>query len=238
MGATGSTGPQGVRGIQGIPGADGPAGATGATGPTGPTGATGVIGPSGATGATGAAATISIGSVTTGDPGTNAEVTNSGTPENAIFNFVIPRGESGTGGAPEVLAATGTTPQPTAANTALVFNETPLVSGTTITHAAGSSDVVISQPGVYQATFQGTAAVNAGTAVPAAIAVRLTLDGTPVAGAAATHTFATAGDVATMSFHVPFRVTTTPGRVEVVANSSNFTFENLTLTIIRLGDAS
>jgi hypothetical protein len=47
----------------------GPTGPTGITGPTGPTGA------DGATGATGSTPTFAIGTVTTGDPGTDAEVT-------------------------------------------------------------------------------------------------------------------------------------------------------------------
>jgi hypothetical protein len=42
----------------------------------------------------GEAATIAIGSTTTGLPGTNASVTNSGTNNNAILNFVIPSGET------------------------------------------------------------------------------------------------------------------------------------------------
>ena len=41
------------------------------------------------------AATVSIGNVTTGDPGTNASVTNSGTENDAVFNFTIPRGDPG-----------------------------------------------------------------------------------------------------------------------------------------------
>ena len=50
---------------------------------------------SGVSGSDGAAATIQIGTVTTGAAGTNASVTNSGTSTNAIFNFVIPRGDKG-----------------------------------------------------------------------------------------------------------------------------------------------
>lgn len=52
----------------------------------------------GAKGDTGTAATITIGSVTTGAPGTNVSVTNSGTSTNAILNFTIPRGNPGSGG--------------------------------------------------------------------------------------------------------------------------------------------
>lgn len=41
------------------------------------------------------AATVSIGNVTTGEPGTNASVTNSGTENDAVFDFTIPRGDPG-----------------------------------------------------------------------------------------------------------------------------------------------
>lgn len=56
----------------------------------------------GAKGDTGTAATITIGSVTTGEPGTNASVSNSGTSTNAILNFMIPRGNPGSGGGSSV----------------------------------------------------------------------------------------------------------------------------------------
>lgn len=52
----------------------------------------------GAKGDTGTAATITIGSVTTGEPGTNVVVSNSGTSTNAILNFQIPRGTPGADG--------------------------------------------------------------------------------------------------------------------------------------------
>lgn len=61
-------------------------------GPTGPTG------PTGATGATGAAATIAVGTVTTGSAGSSASVTNVGTSGAAVFNFSIPRGDTGATG--------------------------------------------------------------------------------------------------------------------------------------------
>lgn len=52
-------------------------------------------------GESGSAATIKIGTVTTGEPETEASVTNSGTPNAAILNFVIPRGERGNPGSSE-----------------------------------------------------------------------------------------------------------------------------------------
>lgn len=79
-------------------------GPQGETGPQGPTGETGPTGPQGEPGT---AATIAIGTVTTGDPGTEASVTNSGTANAAIFDFTIPRGEQGIQGPKGETGATG-----------------------------------------------------------------------------------------------------------------------------------
>jgi len=49
----------------------------------------------GTPGPAGLAATIAVGSTTTGDAGTNAFVTNVGTSSAAVFNFTIPRGADG-----------------------------------------------------------------------------------------------------------------------------------------------
>ncbi|MGY3615931.1 pyocin knob domain-containing protein [Bradyrhizobium sp. USDA 10063] len=51
----------------------------------------------GTDGTDGAAATVSVGTVTTGAPGSSASVTNSGTSSAAVFDFTIPRGNTGTG---------------------------------------------------------------------------------------------------------------------------------------------
>lgn len=76
-GDTGATGAQGPQGIQGDKGEKGDTGATGSTGPQGP------------------AATITVGTVTTGEPGGQAAVNNSGTSSAAVFNFTIPQGPRG-----------------------------------------------------------------------------------------------------------------------------------------------
>ena len=50
-------------------------------------------------GVDGAAATISVGTVTTGAAGSSATVTNSGTSSAAVFDFTIPKGDTGNTGA-------------------------------------------------------------------------------------------------------------------------------------------
>ena len=67
-------------------------------GPTGPTGPTGPAG-----------ATITVGRTTTTEPGTNASVTNVGTPSNAILDFNIPAGATGPIGPQGIQGPTGPT---------------------------------------------------------------------------------------------------------------------------------
>lgn len=55
----------------------------------------GAQGPEGPQGPQGPAATMQVGSVTTGEEGTQASVTNSGTSTAAVLDFVIPRGNTG-----------------------------------------------------------------------------------------------------------------------------------------------
>lgn len=124
-GAKGDKGDTGAQGIQGVKGDKGDKGDTGARGlqgvkgdkgdkgDTGAQGSKGDKGDKGATGAPGAAATIRIGNVVTGAPGTNVVVTNSGTSTNAVLNFTLPRGNPGADGGVTVdaeLSDTSTNP--------------------------------------------------------------------------------------------------------------------------------
>lgn len=105
QGPIGETGPQGETGAQGPIGETGPQGETGAQGEVGPQGPTGEPGPAGPQGEPGPAGedgltpTLTIGTVTTGEPGTDAEATITGTAPNFVLNLTIPQGEPGTPGA-------------------------------------------------------------------------------------------------------------------------------------------
>ena len=94
----GDTGPPGPQGIQGVEGPIGPQGPTGEQGVQGPQGVKGDKGDPGIDGLPGNAATISVGTTTTGPPGSSATVTNSGTSSAAVLDFTIPRGDTGSGG--------------------------------------------------------------------------------------------------------------------------------------------
>ena len=119
--------------------------------PRGDTGATGPQGPQGPQGNTGTAATIAAGTTTTGAAGSSASVTNVGTSSAAVFNFSIPRGDTGATGA---TGATGT-----AATIAV---------GTTTTGAPGTSATVTNTGTSSAAVFdfsipRGAGVITGGT---------------------------------------------------------------------------
>ena len=91
-GAIGPTGPAGEIGPTGPAGEIGPTGPAGEIGPTGPAGE---IGPTGPAGIDGETPTLTIGTVTTGAPGTDAEATITGTAPNFVLNLTIPQGPTG-----------------------------------------------------------------------------------------------------------------------------------------------
>lgn len=67
-------------------------------GQIGPTGPSGADGRDGKDGVPGAAATIRVGAVATGEPGTQAQVINTGTENAAVLQFTIPQGRPGADG--------------------------------------------------------------------------------------------------------------------------------------------
>lgn len=92
-----------------------------------------IKGAKGDKGDTGAAATITIGSITTGAAGSNASVTNSGTASNVVLDFTLPRGTDGKDGGITVdaeLNDTSTNPiQNKAVNTAISTVKNSMTQG-------------------------------------------------------------------------------------------------------------
>lgn len=90
-------GPKGDTGAKGDTGERGPQGLQGPKGDKGDTGAQGLKGDKGAKGDAGTAATITVGTVTTGAAGSSASVVNRGDANNAILDFILPKGADGKG---------------------------------------------------------------------------------------------------------------------------------------------
>lgn len=77
-------------------------------------------------GETGTAATVTVGAVTTGEPGTDAAITNAGTSAAAVLNFTIPRGEKGEPGPTGPKGDTGADANVTAENIETALGYAPV----------------------------------------------------------------------------------------------------------------
>ena len=258
--------------FQGPPGVTGAVGATGATGATGmaatvqvgttttgapgtnasvtnagtesnamlnfviPAGATGANGADGATGADGTAATVQVGTTTTGAPGTNASVTNAGTESNAVLNFVIPAGATGASAAesrPSVLAVQDTTEQALTENTPVSFAVNLLQSGTDLTHAAGSNQITVETPGIYQAAFTAEVSPTETATLPLTISLSLE-QGTTILETSST-TMTTAEQSNTLAWNIPFTVTAAPEVLQILSDGTDVILNRATLTINKIG---
>lgn len=167
----------------------------------------------GAKGDTGTAASIKIGSVTTGAAGSNASVTNSGTASNVVLNFTLPRGKDGADGGDTVdaeLSDTSTNPVQNKAIYNALLNKvgTDIFSGFAL---MGATSTIAwrqgSQPmGSINATnYTGTAA-------------KATQDG---AGNVITETYATKADVSGVVKSVNGTKPDTDGNVSITVSGGD-----------------
>lgn len=146
---------------------------------------------------------LAVHSTDTGLPGTNAIVTNEGTPTAAEFKFVIPRGDVG---------ATGTA--------------ATIATGTTTTGAAGTSASVTNSGSSSAAVFdftvprgdqgiQGIQGIQGETGTAATVAVGTTTTGTPGTNASVTNTGSSSA--ASFDFTIPRGDTGATGPAGTVA---------------------
>ncbi len=144
----------------------------GPTGPTGPTGSMGLIGPTGPQGPV----SVTVGTTTTGEPGSQASVTNTGDLDNVVLAFTIPQGPTGAQGE---IGATGPTGPANGLNafggiyntgtgTVSLENTDPTVIelDTQMTESNVSYDnqnnITINESGVYEITYYALVSATTG----------------------------------------------------------------------------
>lgn len=202
-GATGVTGATGAVGATGATGPVGPTGATGVTGPIGPTGATGVTGPVGPTGATGVTgATGATGSTGTAAP---LNLNSSANVEQQV---------------------------PTAAGAALTFAITQAQAGTAISHAAGTAEFILTEPGIYEIEYNTVVASSASPTFT--VALRLEINGDPIPASRSSVSIGAAADEQTLSGRAVITVNGTPVTITLVAEDTNGTYSDTVITIQKL----
>lgn len=136
------------------------------------TGEKGEKGDKGDKGDAGAAATVRVGTTTTGAAGTNASVTNSGTENAAILNFTIPRGNTGAQGEKGDTGADGA-----AASVQVGAVETlPAGSAATVTNS-GTENAAVLNFGIPEGK-QGEQGEKGADGSAASVTVTNTLGGT------------------------------------------------------------
>ena len=97
-------------------------------------------GDTGATGAIGSAGTVTIGTTSTGSAGGNASVSNSGTSSEAVLNFTVPKGVSGTAGIQGSIGLTGATGAAGDNATIAIGTVTTLPENSSVTVANAGTD--------------------------------------------------------------------------------------------------
>ena len=153
------------------------------------------------------------------------------------MDFTIPRGENGNEGAvSDLLCAYSNPPQTAAQNSALILDRTALSYGSSLAHTNNSSDITISDPGVYAAFCSCVIAPTSGTDYPSNVVLTLNLNGSSVDGASTQSTFHTTTEDMALGFNAPFAVPSAPATLTVFGSGSTFSYSNLTLTVYRLGD--
>ncbi len=177
-----------------------------------------------------------MGSVTTGAPGTEAAVTNSGTIQNAVLDFTIPQGSAGAAQPISLLSAYSSPAQSGASGSPLLFDQNGPAYGADLSHTAGSGTFTVNTPGVYAVSFHAALAPTAGAAYPLPIVTTLEQDGSTVPGGTALHTFQSDSDTANVSFSVPVTVATAPSTLQVVGSGGTYLYSAAGMTISRLGD--
>ena len=95
-------------------------------------------------------------------------------------------------------------------NAALLFDKTSVQNGSSLSHIDGSSDVTISQPGTYLATFSGSISPTSADSFPVTNLLNFSLNGTSLSGASAQHVFNSASETQNETLSLIFNVTDTP----------------------------
>ena len=179
-----------------------------------------------------------MGTVTTGDAGTDASVTNSGTTRDAVFDFVIPRGDTGKCCKPKFLNAFSTPAQPGSEGSALLFDRNGASQGTAISHTAGAAEFTVQAPGNYVVSFHATLAPYGCAVFPLSILIYLDNQGVQVPDTGVRHTFHTTAEAANVAFAQVVQVPSAPATLKFIASGGNFLYSDTAASIWYLGPLS
>lgn len=125
--------------------------------------------------------------------------------------------------------------QTTSTNTALTFSVNTLVFGESMSHTENSQNIKINEDGIYHIAFHGVAGMKKGISVPSTIRVQLYYDNKAVRGAVTSHNFNCAGETESLGFDIAVGLEG-GGNLRFVINDDGYTFTDIIVTVIRLGN--
>ena len=161
---------------------------------------------------------------------------NSGTDQAAVLDFTLPRGENGTSPSPDLLMAYSTPAQPGTNGSGIIFDRNGTACGSSVSHLQNSSQITVSQPGVYTVDFHTVMAPQKASSYPVTLSAYLTQSGNTVQGASSQHTFQSSSESSNLSFSVPVAVTAAPAVFEVIGDGGDYLYSSSTISVYRLGD--
>ena len=118
----------------------------------------------------------------------------------------------------------------------MLFDQHSLSHGTAISHALGSGEFTINEPGVYAMSFQGNISPVTGSSFPLTITLYLDVNGTRIESGVAAIIFNTSLENESAAFSTAFEVNETPSTVSVRSLGGSFFYNSIGITIYKLGD--
>ena len=162
---------------------------------------------------------------------------NTGTDENAVFNFTIPRGFDGGGTVPlDVLTAYSTPPQVGTENTELIFDRNGTLFGTSIQHAENTLEFTINGSGIYYVFLSMELFLLFQELLfPINILVNLQQDGTIVSGSEVQHTFHTSTENVNVAFSTI--ITANPNTTfRIVGTGGQYFYSSIGINIYKIAN--
>ena len=167
-----------------------------------------------------------------------ATVTNSGTAQNSILDFVIPSGQPGNTNPPDFLNAYSTPAQSGTSGSPLIFDRNGASNGSSVSHTTSSANLTVQTPGYYNVSFYGTFSPSTTASLPLSVLLYLQQNGTPVPGAAARHSLLSKNETANIAFSQIVPVTTAPSTLQIVQQGGTVLYSDIGVTIQKIGDIS
>ena len=179
-----------------------------------------------------------MGTVTTGDAGTDASVTNSGTTRDAVFDFVIPRGDTGKCCKPKFLNAFSTPAQPGERRQCPALRPQRRLQGAAISHTAGGRRIHRPGPRQLCGVLPRHLAPFGCAVFPLSILIYLENQGVQVPGTEVQHIFHTTAEAANVAFAQVVQVPSAPATLKFIASGGNFLYSDTAASIWYLGPLS